>query len=581
MKLNLSIFTLFIGAIVFGQSAPSYYSNIDFTKRGNALKSELTTLITRTHQREINYYELKELMKTSDVDPDNPNNLLLIYGSESTGKHQRSRAINDKSWNREHVYAKSKGTPNLGTSGPGADGHHLRPADIDLNQDRGNLLFDDGNGVRAGRTSRGGWYPGDEWKGDVARILMYMYVRYGNRARPLNITFGPSTYAQDFPDILLKWNVEDPVSEFEKKRNNVVANTQKNRNPFIDNPYLATLIWNGPAAQNTWPDTINDGGVEDTKAPSIPNDLVVTDTTASSITFTWNQSTDNYSVSGYNVYLNGVFNKKVYTNSVTITGLNPKTEYNLSVSAFDVSKNESGKSAFIKATTLENNGGGNNGASSGIEDFENIPSSASNYGNREWTNNGINWTATNARTDQSIDNDKAICIRGGKLKSTEISGGISSLTIKTQLKFSGSAGEYTLLINGEEKGKIHYSKDVETHTINDINVAGDFVIELVDNTRNRVAFDDLSWTNYSNLGTNDEVDTTKENVIVYPNPIKNNEFYLKGLNEVQDLEVYGINGQLVQRIKNVKNNQKVRLNTATKGVYFIKTETQTIKVIVD
>ena len=54
------------------------------------------------------------------------------------------------------------------------------------------------------------------------------------------------------PDVFLNWNFSDPVSEFEEKRNNSIANVQGNRNPFIDNPHLATLIWNGPAAEDKW-----------------------------------------------------------------------------------------------------------------------------------------------------------------------------------------------------------------------------------------------------------------------------------------------------------------------------------------
>ncbi len=77
------------------------------------------------------------------------------------------------------VYPKAKGTPNLGTSGPGADGHHLRPSDVAFNSDRGSTKFSNGTG-NAGNQNNG-WYPGDEWKGDVARIMMYMYLRYGDQ----------------------------------------------------------------------------------------------------------------------------------------------------------------------------------------------------------------------------------------------------------------------------------------------------------------------------------------------------------------------------------------------------------------
>lgn len=59
--------------------------------------------------------------------------------------------------------------------------------------------------------------------------------------------------------MFLKWNTMDKVSEFEKVRNEIIAETQGSRNPFIDNPYLATLIWGGENAENTWSElsTIN------------------------------------------------------------------------------------------------------------------------------------------------------------------------------------------------------------------------------------------------------------------------------------------------------------------------------------
>src|SRR5690606_33802313 len=56
----------------------------------------------------------------------------------------------------------------------------------------------------------------------------------------------------DMPDILLEWNAIDPPSDFELNRNNVIAANQGNRNTFIDNPYLATLIWNGLQAYDSW-----------------------------------------------------------------------------------------------------------------------------------------------------------------------------------------------------------------------------------------------------------------------------------------------------------------------------------------
>ncbi|SDF30387.1 endonuclease [Epilithonimonas hungarica] len=584
MKLKISFFASIISLVGFAQSAPSYYSGVNFNKTKNELKSELATLITTTHTKTISYSELQTLLKSSDVDPQNPSNLLLIYGSQASGTHQRSRAING-SWNREHVYAKSKGTPNLGTSGPGADGHHLRPADNTLNSTRGSLLFDDGTGATAYKTSRGGWYPGEEWKGDVARILMYMYVRYNTRCLPLNITMNPATYSSDFPDILLKWNVEDPVSDFERQRNNVVANTQKNRNPFIDNPYLATVIWGGPAAQNTWPDTFNGGSTTDTEAPTVPTNLSVTGTTSSSISLSWTASTDNVGVSGYDIYANNTYKTTVTTTSGTVSGLDSSTTYILYVVAKDAAGNKSNNSDTVESTTSGHGNPGEPETTCGTEDFETIPATNSSYLDRQWVNKGITWTATYARTDKQIhidgDNNRAICLRKGSLKSSTISGGVGSLTVKTYLPFSDSDGNYTLKINGVVKGQIPYSKTAKTYTINDINVDGNVVIELVDDTTsNRVSFDNLSWTCYAKMAV-EESASKNQKLTVYPNPVKNSELFISGISKNETVQIYTANGQLVQTINNVNNNEKISLKKLSKGVYFVKTKSSSTKVIVD
>ena len=81
-----------------------------------------------------------------------------------------------------------------------------------------------------------------------------MYLRYPNQCEPTSVGVGTQLFSPngDMPDVFLNWNFSDPVSEFEETRNNSIANVQGNRNPFIDNPYLATLIWNGPAAEDKW-----------------------------------------------------------------------------------------------------------------------------------------------------------------------------------------------------------------------------------------------------------------------------------------------------------------------------------------
>ncbi len=52
--------------------------------------------------------------------------------------------------------------------------------------------------------------------------------------------------------LFVRWNAEDPVSQIEIQRNNIIEGAQGNRNPFIDNPYLATIIWGGSTAEDLW-----------------------------------------------------------------------------------------------------------------------------------------------------------------------------------------------------------------------------------------------------------------------------------------------------------------------------------------
>ncbi|MGL5236256.1 MAG: T9SS type A sorting domain-containing protein, partial [Empedobacter falsenii] len=70
-------------------------------------------------------------------------------------------------------------------------------------------------------------------------------------------------------------------------------------------------------------------------------------------------------------------------------------------------------------------------------------------------------------------------------------------------------------------------------------------------------------------------------LVIYPNPVKNHEFVVNGIENKETIQIFTINGQLVQTIQNVTNNSKVKLNKLTKGVYIIKTKNQSSKMIVD
>ena len=264
---SLSIYFLFAPFFLAAQ-VPQYYSNIDFTLNGNTLKAELSDLIIDTHTNFIPYTsnstDTWDILRISDLVDVNSSDVLLIYGyddSDSSTNNDRTRDIysNQSSscigyWNREHVFAKSLANPSLVTNqpGPGTDVHNLRAADCQMNSSRNNRLFVTGSGNSGISSSY--FYPGDEFKGDVARIIMYMYLRYPSQCEPINIGVGSASYSTngDIPNIFLDWNNEDPVSDFELNRNDVIFSYQGNRNPFIDNPYLAFKIWNGPVTVDSW-----------------------------------------------------------------------------------------------------------------------------------------------------------------------------------------------------------------------------------------------------------------------------------------------------------------------------------------
>ncbi|AZQ42738.1 endonuclease [Nonlabens ponticola] len=268
MKQLLLLSGLLMASLGWAQ-VPSYYNDVDINLTGSSLRSELASKVSSTQTTNLSYTPgVWNAMKQADLDPTNSNDVILIYGyndNDGISNTDRTRSKNENGggstdWNREHVYPKSLGNPNLGTTGPGSDMHHLRPADVSRNGSRSNRKFADGSG-NSRITAQGHWYPGDEFKGDVARMMMFMYVRYGSRCLPKNVGVGTAASADsNMLNLFLEWNVEDPVDNYELNRNNIIEGIQGNRNPFIDNPAFATAIWNGPQAEDRFGTGTGSGG---------------------------------------------------------------------------------------------------------------------------------------------------------------------------------------------------------------------------------------------------------------------------------------------------------------------------------
>ena len=217
-------------------------------KTGTALRTSLHGIIDG--HTKLSYDQVWTALKDTDQDPNNTANVIELYTGRSISKSNNGGGTGQ--WNREHVWAQSRGGFTT-SAGPGTDLHHLRPEDVTVNSTRGNKDFDLGGSAVSGCTDcwtdSDSFEPRDAVKGDVARMLLYMAIRYdggdGFNNLEMSSTVGTSSSQIGDLEVLLAWNSEDPVSTFEMRRNDRIHSTwQGNRNPFIDHPEWAASIWN-------------------------------------------------------------------------------------------------------------------------------------------------------------------------------------------------------------------------------------------------------------------------------------------------------------------------------------------------
>jgi len=249
----------------------NYYSTANGLS-GTALKSALHDIID--DHTELEYGTIKTVIRQADQDPNNSNNVILLYTGNSISKwdfaSDPNNPGNNDFWNREHVWAKSHG--DFGPDGiytdrgANTDAHHLRPVDMTINSARGYKDFNTGGTV----VNNGGtptdcysttntWEPRDAVKGDVARMIFYMATRYegGNSLAgfpepDLEVVNSVGTFPlpqMGKLDTLLAWHAQDPVDDFELNRNDVIYNWQGNRNPYIDQPEFVEMVF-GTASAN-------------------------------------------------------------------------------------------------------------------------------------------------------------------------------------------------------------------------------------------------------------------------------------------------------------------------------------------
>ncbi len=252
-----------LGNILAGEPDGYYSSTKDLS--GEALKAALNDIIKGHKKYTYTSSATKDtwdILKETDIDPNNGDNVILFYSGRSVNGAQEYNSA--KGWSRDHVWPQSRGDFNT-NRGIGTDLHNLKPVSIPVNSAKNDRWMDVANPgnsyvftytvnnvtISTGSKicqSQDVWEPRDEDKGDVARILFYMATRYEGENGELDLELVknvPASGGAYMGNIytLLEWNREDPPDDFERHRNDVIYSYQKNRNPFIDHPEFANLIW--------------------------------------------------------------------------------------------------------------------------------------------------------------------------------------------------------------------------------------------------------------------------------------------------------------------------------------------------
>jgi endonuclease I len=302
-------------AFTTGQDAGDYYAGVDASSC-QALRSSLHALIDdhTAYPYTASTTDTWDILEAADQDPLDPSRVLEIYENVPHAKAGGGNA----NYNREHTWPNAYGFNDLsGTDAQGrpvsaayTDTHMLMLSDITYNSDRGSKPFADCpqasgcqvratqayNGVGGGLTT----YPGQHnwvlsagsenlgsfevWsarKGDLARAILYMDLRYEGGSHGVTGLAEPDLIVTDdraliattpsgsfaatgymgLRGTLLAWSAADPPTALEVLRNDVVQSFQGNRNPFIDHPDWVALAFAQPCTSGP-PDAVFGNGFE-------------------------------------------------------------------------------------------------------------------------------------------------------------------------------------------------------------------------------------------------------------------------------------------------------------------------------
>ena len=621
---RLLFLSAFIPVLSFAQIPAGYYDGASALS-GYALKTKLHEIISAKninwHYGDLTaFYNQTDLDRYYDHTASNTTILLDIYSEIPDGpdayEYTTANIIGSanaegQGWNREHMMPQSTFNSNYPMY---SDMFYVIPTDARINQLRSNYpygkagstnhyTFTNGSKISNNGTPGSGYTgrvyePIDEFKGDVARSLLYFSVRYEGKLSSFNYFNGTSAANDRSPldgteekvfenwyiNLLMQWHNQDPVSQKEIDRNNAVYSIQKNRNPFIDHPEWVNIIWTQ---------------TPDGSAPQPPVNLNVQQTSAYFLNLSWSAPADS-DLLGYKIYQNGVLVATTKNTSITIDHLEPSASYNFTVKAYDNGYLESPDSNLITVTTLANDiyakdlmitkylEGSLNNKAIEITNKTGHPVNLNKYrlSVQFYNSSAGNYYFPDPYELEGMvqDNETFVVLNPNANFSCITNEDARFVTAAPQLTFSGSQYlelRYTSttvdaigtpnLTNYETLGDVSLYRSAAVNQPNSTFTLSEWQIKPTDYC------EDLG-----SLATNSVNANSSEPYSVYPNPVVGNTLYIKGnqLQNIKQISVIDLSGKLL-KVKNqpFKNTNALDVGGLKSGVYLLKIDEFTLKFI--
>lgn len=601
MKYIYSILLTLTLSVSFSQIPSNYYDSAN-SLTGFTLKTELKNIITSGHSDQgydalyfayvtthsDNYYENDG--SVLDFYSENPSGTDPYYFTHGNNQCGNYTGEND-CYNREHIVPQSSFNENYPMR---SDVHHVIPTDGYVNNRRssypfgtvGSATWTSLNGSKVGNSNVTGYSgvvfePIDEFKGDIARALLYFATRYENTVDGYtSFEMFNGTQDQVFQswaiDMLLDWHYNiDPVDQSEIDRNNAAYNYQGNANPFVDHPEYANMIWNP---------------TQDNQAPSAPTNLVASNPTTNSIDLTWTASTDDIGVVSYDIYINATFfiNTGSSLTAFTITGLTEETTTCFTVFAKDAAGNTSTSSNEACETTTSSGSsnvneiffseymeGGSFNKALEIANFTGSTVDLSIYTIKLSANGAAGWTTATYSFPggaQITDGDVFVVANGSLAVCTSaVDDSNNSITAYNGNDAIGLFKNDVLIdILGTLADGTTYAQNIT-------------LVRNLDVTSPNTTFTASEWTTYAqdtcdDLGshTTNTLYTESQaimNINFYPNPLNGNKLFFN-TNQRLKIDIYNILGKKIvsQEIDTTLNS--LNLTSLSKGVYLVKISNQ-------